>query len=242
MCGRFSLYFFPDAEREFGRRFGIPFPTWDYPASYNIAPFTDIPVVRAEDSGAPKVEKMFWGLIPPFARAFKPSPQYKMSNTRAESFDKAHDFRKELLLTCRCVVPANNYFEWKKVGGKSIPFKIERQDAPIMGLGAIYSVWRDREGRPHYSCSIITVPANRALAPLHPRMPFILYGDTEKLWLDPEITDGRVLRDAMTPYPDDGLQVYPVSTRVNSTRNNDPDLVVPLPNAEQGRQFELFGG
>ncbi|MFQ6114294.1 MAG: SOS response-associated peptidase [bacterium] len=241
MCGRFSLYFFPDAEREFEERFGIPFPTFDYPASYNISPGTNIPTVKSDENDNNQVKEMFWGLIAPFSAEFKPHPKYKMSNTRVESFDKKKaDFRKKLLSISRCVVPANNYFEWARIGTGKVPFKVELKHFQLMSFGGIYSVWLNKKGEKFYSCSIITVPANRLLEKIHPRMPFILDRTTERMWLDNAVTDYEVLRDAIRQIPDEGLQCFPVSRKVNSTKNNSPDLVVPLTVLHQGGQDDLF--
>lgn len=241
MCGRFSLYFFPEAEEEFERRFGFPFPTLDYPPSYNTPPQTNIPVVESDENNQNEVREMFWGLIPSFSKEFKSHPQYNMLNTRVESFDKKQpDFRKELLTMSRCVVPANNYFEWAKIGTEKVPCKVESKDSPLMSFGGIYGIWRNDKGEKFYSCSIITVPANKLLERLHPRMPFVLDRTTEQMWLDNTVTDYEVLRDSITPYPEDGLEYFPVSRRVNSTRNNDPELVVPLKGFHKGPQYDLF--
>ncbi|NIR70136.1 MAG: hypothetical protein GWN00_13925, partial [Aliifodinibius sp.] len=71
MCGRFTLYFFPDAEREFEERFGIPFPTPAYPPSYNIAPYRDIPVVVNDWENKTQIRPMWWQLIPYWEKEFK---------------------------------------------------------------------------------------------------------------------------------------------------------------------------
>lgn len=241
MCGRFSLYFFPQAEAEFEQRFGIPFPTHEYPPAYNIPPNTDIPVVVQNlETGENEVRFMHWGLIPGFAKEFKPDPRYKMSNTRAESFDKSNDFRKKLLAQTRGIVPANNYFEWLRQSRRKIPFKIERPDNPLLSLAAIYSTWRNAEGEKFYSCSIITVPANNALKRLHGRMPFVVRPDDEAPWLDRGRVGFEEALKLVTPFPDDGLRAVPVSPRVNSPANNDPDVVQPLEQPPGSDQFDLF--
>jgi len=44
-------------------------------------------------------------------------------------------------------------------------------------------------------------------------------------WLDPALHDVTQLGAMLVPAPDDWLEAYPVSARVNSPRNNDADLV-----------------
>ena len=60
-------------------------------------------------------------------------------------------------------------------------------------------------------------------------MPVILRPEWEALWLDPEITDPRELEPALAPYPAEAMQSYPVSTRVNSPRHDDPECIKPMP-------------
>lgn len=74
------------------------------------------------------------------------------------------------------------------------------------------------------SCTIVTCPPNELVAPVHNRMPvFLGQGDLER-WLDPE-ADGRAL---LQPCPAEWLEAFPVSPRVNSPLNDDPECIVPL--------------
>jgi putative SOS response-associated peptidase YedK len=63
MCGRYSITLPPEAIREIFRTHG-ELPNW--PAWYNAAPTTALPVVRqAKDGGGRELVLMTWGLIPP---------------------------------------------------------------------------------------------------------------------------------------------------------------------------------
>jgi putative SOS response-associated peptidase YedK len=53
-------------------------------------------------------------------------------------------------------------------------------------------------------------------------MPVILEPDNYSMWL--EADDPREL---LTPCPAEMLQCYPVSTRVNTPKNDAPDLIAP---------------
>jgi putative SOS response-associated peptidase YedK len=57
-------------------------------------------------------------------------------------------------------------------------------------------------------------------------MPVILPRDAESAWLDPAI-DGNVeaITALLTPVAASALGAHPVSTRVNSVRNDDPSLL-----------------
>lgn len=58
-------------------------------------------------------------------------------------------------------------------------------------------------------------------------MPTILEPEDVDIWMDPQADEGS-LRKILEPKESD-LQKYPVSSRVNSTRNNGPELLAPVP-------------
>lgn len=47
-------------------------------------------------------------------------------------------------------------------------------------------------------------------------------------WLNPELTDLAKVRELVTAVRDPTLQPYPVSRKVNSVRNNGPELLQPV--------------
>ncbi len=74
---------------------------------------------------------------------------------------------------------------------------------------------------------IIATDANELAKAVHDRMPVILNADTGRAWLDPE-TDAADLQNLLQPYAGSDLDGHPVSTRVNSPRNQGPELIQPL--------------
>lgn len=48
------------------------------------------------------------------------------------------------------------------------------------------------------------------------------------VWLDPTIQDPARLLPLLTPYPAEEMEVYPVSTKVNSPAKDGPECVEPL--------------
>ena len=91
-----------------------------------------------------------------------------------------------------------------------------------------WAVRKDPDGNTVPSCTIITTEANDLLRPIHHRMPVILPRDMEGFWLDRDIYDPGVLSGVLTPYPDDAMEAYEVSSLVNSSRNNGPQVAVTL--------------
>ena len=58
-------------------------------------------------------------------------------------------------------------------------------------------------------------------------MPVILPPERYDLWLDTEVEGGRQLLSLLMPYPAEAMEAHPVSPRVNSPRNEGPELIVP---------------
>ena len=79
------------------------------------------------------------------------------------------------------------------------------------------------------SCAILTTAANGAVGAIHERMPVILHPDEFGQWLDREQHDPATLMPLLAPYPSDCLEVYPVSTLVNSVASDQPECIAPLP-------------
>jgi putative SOS response-associated peptidase YedK len=59
-------------------------------------------------------------------------------------------------------------------------------------------------------------------------MPVILHPDTFDLWLDPDMEDASELTSLLRPAPTGTIVHRPVSQRVGSVRNNDPELIEPV--------------
>ncbi len=79
------------------------------------------------------------------------------------------------------------------------------------------------------SCAVVTTVSAPIMARLHDRMPVLLPEDAWSLWLDPEEHSRDVLEEFLVPADGDELELFPVSTRVNSVRNEGPDLIAEVP-------------
>jgi putative SOS response-associated peptidase YedK len=69
-------------------------------------------------------------------------------------------------------------------------------------------------------------------------MPAILFEDEENLWIDKSYNTKDVV-ELLRPFPSELLYAYPVSSKVNSIKNNSKDLIieVPEPGVSQGTLF-----
>jgi putative SOS response-associated peptidase YedK len=65
------------------------------------------------------------------------------------------------------------------------------------------------------------------VAELHDRMPVMLPATAWATWLDAGVGPDR-LQGLLRPASEGDLELFPVSPRVNSVRNDGPDLVEPL--------------
>jgi putative SOS response-associated peptidase YedK len=90
-------------------------------------------------------------------------------------------------------------------------------------------VAEDEPGAFVRSASVITTSAEDALGHIHDRMPMLVERAGYDAWLDATATSTAHLLDVLVPAAPGRLEAYPVSTAVNSVRNNGPELVEPLP-------------
>ena len=216
MCGRYDLHNHPGTV---ALLLGLPYPQ-DIVPRYNIAPTQDIPVVRIGANGAREMVPMRWGFVPRWAR--DPAIGLKMINARGETVAGSKAFGIAFKRH-RCLIPADGFYEWKRLpGGRKQPMRAAMKDGATFAFGGVAERWLSPEGEVLDSCAIITVGSNELLAPIHERMPVIIAPEEYARWLDSTIESPL---DLLAPYPADAMRVYPVSSRVNATRNDDATLI-----------------
>jgi putative SOS response-associated peptidase YedK len=222
MCGRYSLSATPETIAEI---FGVRHLT-DVAPHYNIAPTQLVPIVRREPATSERRIDLFkWGLVPSWAS--DPEMGARMINARAETLAEKPSF-KGAFRSRRCLVPADGFYEWRKIGGRKVPYLIRRPDGRPFAFAGLWEHWKGPSGAID-SCTIITTSPNELMRPIHDRMPVIVDDEAFDAWLDPG-TPSEALRELLRPAPDGRLVAFPVSTRVNSPSNDDPSLqdVVPV--------------
>ena len=221
MCGRYSLTSPPEAMYQL---FGLK-ELVNLAPRYNIAPSQDVPVVRTGDQGREMVMAR-WGLIPSWAKDRDFGA--KTINARAETVAEKPSYRKALK-SSRCLVPADGYYEWVKGPGGKQPWLFRRKDEGLIVFAGLWDRWVSPEdGEVVDSCSIIVREAGEFTRPLHHRMPVIVRPDDFSVWLGEGANDLEAVQGVMDSATDDGLTVHPVSKRVNSPRNNDPECLLPI--------------
>lgn len=73
--------------------------------------------------------------------------------------------------------------------------------------------------------TLLTRAADPTVEPIHHRMPVILEPGDVDVWMNPDATPDQV-RDTLKPRSSN-LETFPISPRVNSPRNDSPDLLTP---------------
>ena len=239
MCGRFVLSPPADAIAE---EFSALTGGLALKPRYNIAPMQDVVVVRV--SGGQRVLAVLrWGLIPFWAK--DPAIASKLINARSETAATKPSFR-EALKKRRCIVPATGFYEWKKEGTRKQPWYFQpSRPGALLGIAAMWERWKDPEGNPVDTVCLLTTAANSVLSPVHDRMPVVLDDAGVKRWLDDSIADAAKLQDLLVPGPPAEMTGHPVSTAVNSVRNDDARNVesietVKEPGPSPGGQQSLF--
>jgi putative SOS response-associated peptidase YedK len=233
MCGRYTI---SHSTEEILERFQILAEKIAVEPSYNVAPSNMVPVVVAEAADVPEeptsrlLQLCKWGLVPFWVKDLKGAKP--LINARAESLTEKAAF-KQALIKHRCVIPADGFYEWKKQKNAKIPMRMKLTQGKLFGFAGIYQDWKAPDGTLLRTCAIITVPANNCMKDIHDRMPAILTGDAEAIWLDPDVEDEDALAHCLRPYPHDDLEAYVVSTKVNKPNFNSPELIEPISQEEQ---------
>ena len=198
---------------------------------YNVAPSRQLPLAwTSDEDGRRLLGTAKWGLTPSWAK--DPAIGEKMFNARAETVAEKPSFRAAFRRR-RCLVAVDGFYEWgpaerladaRTTRGRTTrqPWYVHRADGSPLVLAGL---WEHRMGL--RTCSIITVPANDDLAPLHHRMPAVLEPVDWDGWLvdgDPDHSD---LKSLLAPADDGTLARHTVHSRVNSARNRGSELIEP---------------
>ena len=213
MCGRYTL---AAAQDELVEVFDVPEPTFELTPRYNLAPGQDVPVV-GEDARGRRLGLLRWGF--PAAAAV---PARTFVNARGESADRTPAFR-EAFAHRRLLVPADGFYEWRVEGDGKVPYWFHPVHGGLVSFAALW----ERGGAEAGGFAILTVAANADVRPVHDRMPLIVPPAARAAWLSRD-TARDVLRRIVAPAPAGTLAARRVSTRVNTTANDDQGLVAAV--------------
>lgn len=217
MCGRYVSKLDAAMEREWS--LSRPPPVFE---SYNIAPSQSVPVVR-EHGGQRTCELIRWGLVPRWAKGIP--PKLSTINARIETIETAASYRGPWKQGQRCILPALGFYEWQVRDTGKQPFYVWLADRPLFGLAGLWERSPADDGSVIESVTIITMPANPMMAAIHnanARMPAILRREDHDDWLSADL---EAALSCLHQYPESAMRAHPVSTAINSPRNNTPQLI-----------------
>ena len=219
MCGRYSLAVDYDAlEDRFLFRGGVQLP---FKPRFNVAPTQEVlTVVNQGEGNEPRMMK--WGLIPFWAKDAKIGN--RMINARAETLVENRVFRQPFQKR-RCLVVADGFYGWRREGKLKTPMRIILKSGESFGFAGLWETWKSPADELVHSCTIITTTPNALIEPIHNRMPVILPKSAEEQWLSREDTDNGGLRELLVPYSANEMEAYEVSTLVNVSKNDVPDVI-----------------
>jgi putative SOS response-associated peptidase YedK len=226
MCGRFTRQY---TWEQLHRLYRLSVPMAGIPnlqPQYNVCPTDPTDVVLPSD-GARELVQMRWGLVPYWwNKPLKDLMRLSTFNARVETVTTKPPFR-EPFKAKRCLMPVSGYFEWQDLAdGKQPHYFTARDGSPILTVAALWDSWKNREtGERIKSCAMIICEPNDFVAQVHDRMPVLLQPEQFERWLS-----GEMGVDELRPAPNDYLQRWPVSRRVNSSKadKDDATLIEPV--------------
>ncbi len=243
MCGRFTQ---TNSSSEIAKAFNLT-NVPELKPRYNIAPTQQVGTILHSNSPSEREFKWLrWGLIPHWAK--DKSIGNKLINARAETIAQKPSFRSAFRHS-RCLIIASGFYEWQRAENHKQPFYIQQIDSLPLAFAGLWSTarldmlssrehplceavsfrtrstWQSPENETINTCTIITTEANEIMKPIHQRMPVILKSDNYEKWLDPTIQKPELLQPLLQPDSSAQLKIYPVSTLVNNSRNNNPKCI-----------------
>lgn len=206
---------------------------------YNVAPTDTVRIVvnrpLRDEAGARTGEPVRqlraarWGLVPTWAKDVKMGG--RLFNARSESVATKPAFRSAYR-SRRCLVPIDGWYEWRVVdtpnGPRKQPFYMTAEDGHVLALAGLYEFWHDPadgDAPTLTSCTVLTTDSVGELTVVHDRQPLVLPSTAWEQWLDPAVADPADLLVAWDESAGETIELRPVSTLVNSVRNDSPELV-----------------
>lgn len=232
MCGR---YVAPD-EASLERHYHLGRHNWSgWVARWNLGPTMRVPIVFAPQ-GEPVGELARWGLIPAWwSKEALPTLSF---NARSEEA-AAKPMWRQGLRSARCLMPARGWYEWNEhepvrtVTGRKAnqPYYFHSPDSDVVSIAGLWSTWRGPDGADVLSCALLTREAAPGIAGIHHRMPVVLAPAAYAAWLAPQTPAAEVA--ALIAGSRGDFIAHRVSTRVNGTREDRPELIDEVPPATE---------
>ena len=228
MCGRYAIApDTPDAWADVGTRLGDPVRILldGLEPRFNIAPSTQIPIVMYDPTNQSNAAVLArWGFIPHWWKEVQP-PKFSTINARSEELADKPLWR-EAWKHHRCLIAATHWYEWQKTSDGKQAFALQPADGNAFLFAGLYSRWTPPGSDASiYTASILTRAASDNIRHIHDRMPVIVAPEAWQAWLGAEKNSSADATEILAAHVIVNACSYPVSSRVNSPRNNDPAVL-----------------
>jgi putative SOS response-associated peptidase YedK len=196
----------------------VSFPRLDLRPRFNIAPTQLILIARRSETGQIEVKAVRWGLLPHWATDLKIGNS--LINARSETVQEKPAFR-DAFRNKRCLVLTDGYYEWKGRDKNRQPFWVHRPAERPFAFCGLWAENKKLQPEPLLSATIVTRASTGWMLELHDRTPLIPFHDSlSKNWMSHGAID--LVESGFTePFPDDYLELRPVSNWVGNPRHDD---------------------
>jgi putative SOS response-associated peptidase YedK len=203
-------------------------------AKYNGAPAQLFPVLTSESPQG--FSYFYWGIAPQWAK--NKSIAERLINVRAEQINEKPVLAKSLK-KFRCIIPADGFYAWKKVGKKTtIPWRFVLPSKELFSIAGLWEEYDD-DGDAFHTFTLITTAAKGLCATVSDRQPLVLSKDDESIWLKPNAEEPE-LQAVLKRVRAIDFDGFTVSPQLNSIQFDRPSLLLPVPAADQFGNLTLF--
>jgi putative SOS response-associated peptidase YedK len=219
---------------QIAERFSVDVPEF-YHARYNAAPTQLLPVIT---SASPKgISLFYWGISPEWSKNKMLSE--KIINLPTAFFEEKPALKRAIKKS-RCIIPADGFYIWKKVGKKtSIPYRFVASQNEIFSFAGLWEEFEDTDGNEIQTFKIITTESDSVMASFSETMPLILSRENESIWLDDNHSEGDFLA-LLNANSSITINNYPVSPVISNIGQDLASMILPTPPSDQHGNLTLF--
>jgi putative SOS response-associated peptidase YedK len=178
------------------------------------------------------IENAHWELIAPWVKTTQEAQagreKFNTLNATAERLLESKLF-KPAALNNRCLVLSSGFYEWrhyKPAGAKkeiAYPYFITIKEQPLFYMAGIFQPWTDKEtGETMDTFSIVTTKANAFMEQIHnkkKRMPTILNEAEASEWLNPSLSETKIMELASSVYDASYMNAYTIDISFRTASN-----------------------
>lgn len=231
MLDRYSI---SATSQKLTERFSVDVPT-GYSPRYNASPSQLLPVITTDSPEG--ISFFYWGIAPAWAK--NKSISERIINLKADQISEKPIVLKTLKKR-RCIIPADGFYGWKKVGKKTtIPYRFILKSKALFSFPGLWEEYDDDEGNFFHTFTIITLPANQLVGSTSETMPAIFNKASEKIWLDKNSSESDLL-EILLPLSEGEMDSYTISPQIYLPANDWASLILPAPPSDQFGNLTLF--